>query len=56
MGFIRDRVDLASVRLDQGRAAQAGGPRQIAKEPGRPRGSDRFPSARSVKRKATAKR
>ena len=44
MGLIRDRVDLAAVWRDQQRAAQGGGPRQIAKDPGHPRGSDRFPS------------
>lgn len=46
MGDIRDRVDLAAVSKDMKRAAQAGGPRQIAKDPGAPRGSDRFPAKR----------
>ena len=46
MGYIRDRVDLASVARDQARAARAGGPRQIAKDPGPVRGSDRFPARR----------
>jgi hypothetical protein len=46
MGVIRDRVDLAAVAADQKRAAQAGGPRQIAKGPGRVRGSDRFSAKR----------
>lgn len=50
MGLIRDQVDLASVRSDQRRAAQAGGPRQIAKFPGRVRGADRFPSSRGRRR------
>lgn len=46
MGLIRDQVALAAVRSDQKRAAQAGGPRQIAKFPGRVRGADRFPAKR----------
>ena len=50
MGFIRDKVDLASVYSDQRRAAQAGGPRQYAKWPGRPRGADRFPVKRIARR------
>ena len=49
MGLIRDRVDLAAVYRDQQRAAQAGGPRLYAKDPGHPRSSDRFP-ARPVRR------
>ena len=56
MGFIRDKVDLASVYNDQRRAAQAGGPRHIAKEPGPPRGSDRFPSAKSGRRRSSRSR
>lgn len=51
MGLIRDRVALASVANDQRRAAQAGGPRQIAKEPGPVRGSDRFPRRRRANRR-----
>lgn len=50
MGLIRDKVDLSAVLRDQRRAAQAGGPKQYAKDPGRPRGSDRFP-ARRIRRK-----
>lgn len=50
MGLIRDRVDLASVLRDQQRAARAGGPKQYAKDPGRPRGSDRFPARRIGRR------
>lgn len=46
MGLIRDKVDLSGVLRDQQRAASAGGPRQYAKDPGRPRGSDRFPAKR----------
>jgi hypothetical protein len=55
MGVIRDEVALAAVRQDQRRAAYAGGPRQIAKGPGRPRGSDRFPAKRG-RRGKTSKR
>jgi hypothetical protein len=50
MGMIRDVTDLKAVLSDQQRAAQAGGPRQYAKFPGRPRGADRFPSAKSGQR------
>lgn len=50
MGMIRDKVDLAAVSRDMRRAAQAGGPRQIAKDPGHPRGSDRFPH-KSIRRR-----
>lgn len=50
MGFIRDKVALSAVARDQRRAAQAGGPRQIAKDPGAPRGSDRFPARRGRRR------
>lgn len=46
MGLIRDKVALSAVSRDMKRAAQAGGPRQIAKDPGHPRGSDRFPARR----------
>lgn len=49
MGLIRDKVDLAAVSSDMKRAAQAGGPRQIAKYPGGPRGADRFPKRRGRK-------
>ena len=43
MGLLRDKVDLAAAVQDHRRAAQAGGPRMIARSPGRNRGSDRFP-------------
>lgn len=43
MGLIRDKVDLASGVQDARRAAYAGGPKLIAKSPGRNRGADRFP-------------
>lgn len=46
MGMFRDRVDFKSVYNDFTRAANAGGPREIAKDYGRPRGSDRFPGKR----------
>lgn len=50
MGDLRDRVDLTAGMRDARRAAQAGGPRRIARSWGRARGADRFPSAKSVRR------
>ena len=50
MGLLRDKVDLASGVQDARRAAYAGGPRLIARSPGRARGADRFPTARRVRR------
>ena len=50
MGYIRDQVDLASVRGDQRRAAQAGGPRKYAKFIGPVRGADRFSPKRPRRR------
>ena len=49
MGLIRDKVDLASGVQDARRAAQAGGPKAIARSPGRNRGADRFP-AKGIRR------
>jgi hypothetical protein len=43
---LRDKFDYAGAVHDHQRAAQAGGPRQIARDYGRPRGSDRFPPRR----------
>lgn len=56
MGFQRDAVDVAAVKRDQMRASYAGGPKQIAKDYGRPRGSDRFPSSKSPKRRFSGKK
>ena len=46
---LRDKFDYAGAVHDHARAASAGGPRQIARDYGRPRGSDRFP-AKSIRR------
>jgi len=43
---LREKFDYAGAVHDHQRAAQAGGPRQIARDFGRPRGSDRFPAKR----------
>ena len=55
-GDLRDRVDLISATRDHARAAQAGGPKVMAHEFGRPRGSDRFPTRRPIRRRAAAKK
>lgn len=47
---LREKFDYAGAVHDHARAAQAGGPRQIARDYGRPRGSDRFP-AKSIRRR-----
>lgn len=52
MGLLRDKVDLASAVQDHRRAAQAGGPKLIARSPGRNRGSDRFPEKKIRRRPA----
>lgn len=51
-GHLREKFDYAGAVHDHQRAAQAGGPRQIARDYGRPRGSDRF----GAKRRRRAKR
>jgi hypothetical protein len=58
MGLLRDKVDLAAAVQDHRRAAQAGGPRFIARSPGRNRGADRFPPKRVSRRggKSSGKR
>jgi hypothetical protein len=50
MGLLRDRVDMKAAVGDLARAAKGGGPKQYARHWGRPRGADRFPSAKSRKR------
>lgn len=56
-GLIRERFDMASAVADHARAARGGGPKQFIRSPtGRPRGADRFPSAKSGKRRSRAKR
>jgi hypothetical protein len=47
---LREKFDYAGAVHDHQRAAQAGGPRQIARDFGRPRGSDRFPAKRRSRR------
>jgi len=50
-GDLRDRFDLAAAVADHARAAQAGGPKQFIRSPtGRPRGADRFPGKRGLRR------
>lgn len=55
MGLIRDKVDMAGAVSDLRRAAQAGGPKKIARWWGRPRGADRFP-AKPIRRSSSSKR
>ena len=55
-GDVRDKFDLMAARHDHRRAAQAGGPRQMARDYGRARGSDRFPAKSVRKRKRSGKR
>ena len=52
MGLLRDKVDLAAAVQDHRRAAYAGGPRLIARSPGRNRGADRFPEKKIRRRPA----
>jgi hypothetical protein len=54
MGDLRDKMDLAAGKADAHRAAQAGGPRFIARSPGRARGADHFP--RTSRTRAKRKR
>jgi hypothetical protein len=56
MGLLRDKVDLASAVQDHRRAAQAGGPKLIARSPGRNRGSDRFPAKQVSRRGGKARK
>lgn len=46
---LRDKFDYAGAVHDHQRAAFAGGPQLIARDYGRPRGSDRFP-AKGIRR------
>ena len=41
---LREKFDYTGAVHDLQRAAQAGGPREYARDYGRPRGSDRFPA------------
>ena len=50
---LREKFDYAGAVHDHQRAAQAGGPRQIARDYGRPRGSDRFPRSKSRRRRSS---
>lgn len=54
-GDLRDRVDLAGAVSDHARAAQAGGPKKMARWWGRPRGADRFP-AKPIRRRGGKRR
>ena len=52
-GLIRERFDMAAAVADHKRAAHAGGPKEFIRSPaGRPRGADRFPSAKSRRRRS----
>jgi len=55
-GAMRDHVDMAGAVHDMRRFAQAGGPKLIARDYGRARGSDRFPAKPMRKAKRYGKR